>query len=102
MASGSYSEGAVEESENGSGVRRFFLEAVLAKSGGFRRSRLFDQHRVALLKAVWVWDAGDCVGVVDSAEFPCTKWPPQDVWRRSLSAALTLVTSPAEDGDHHF
>jgi hypothetical protein len=80
----------------------FFLEDVLAKSGGFRRSRLFDQHRVALLKAVWVWDAGDCVGVVDSAEFPCTKWPPQDVWRRSLSAALTLVTSPAEDGDHHF
>lgn len=28
----------------------FFLKDVLAKSGGFRRSRFLDQHRVALLR----------------------------------------------------
>ncbi|MBM6578479.1 hypothetical protein KCP91_19010 [Microvirga sp. SRT01] len=33
----------------------FSEKNVLAKSGSFCRSRLLDQRRVGLLKAVWVW-----------------------------------------------
>ena len=64
MASGSYSEGAVEESENDSGVRRFFSERCAREERWFLSIPSARSASCGTAQGGLGLDDGDCVGVM--------------------------------------